>query len=149
MDHPRLERETFTEMGTNPWMSRQDMIKFVSLIVKNGGYYRRTGDSTTFEVRKQVDADTISLDMTVLPFTVLVTGEIQPCMDRLFDEEDWDAIKNVTPDGPYRRDHYLGGLPMNDIMIISGGGYKPHFKFYAYDRAMLAVFVQILFKVDV
>mgnify|MGYP007100220641 CR=1 FL=1 len=77
-------------MGTNPWMSRQDMIKFVSLIVKNGGYYRRTGDSTTFEVRKQVYGNTISLDMTVTPASVLVTGEIQPCMDRLFDEEDWD-----------------------------------------------------------
>jgi hypothetical protein len=148
MDYPRSETETFTEMGTNRWMSRPDMIQLVSRIVKNGGYYRRTGDSTTFEIRKQVDADTISLDMTVLPSTVLVSGKIQPGMDRLFDKESWDAMKHMKPTDPENFEHFLVPLPRH-VAVMWGGGYEPHFEFYAADRVMLAAFVLRIFKVGV
>jgi hypothetical protein len=117
-------------------------------IVKNGGYYRRIGDSTTFEVKKEVDGDKISLDITVQPFTILVSADVQPGIKSLFDEEDWDDIKNLTPDGPYNHDIYEVERTMR-IMLLHGGGYKPSIGFYAENRAMLADFVLRVFKVVV
>ena len=148
MDHPRPTGQTFTEMGTNPWMSRRDMIKLVSMIVKNGGDSGRTGDSTTFEIRKQVDDDKISLDMTVLPSTVLVSGKTQPGMDRLFDEEDWDAIQHMRATDPENFVHFEVPLPRR-VAVMWGGGYEPHFEFYAANRTMLAAFVLRVFKIAI
>jgi len=148
MDYPRPERETFTEMGTNPWMSKGDINAIVGNLVTTGGYAGRTGDSTTFEVRKQVYGNTISLDMTVTPASVLVTGEIQPGIKDLFRAHDWDVIKNLTPDGLENYEQYLVDLPRY-VTVISGGGYKPHFEFYAADRATLAAVVQRIFKVAI
>ena len=148
MDYPRPERETFTEMGTNRWMSRGDMSKLVGKLVTTGGYAGRTGDSTTFEVRKQVYGNTISLDMTVTPGTVLVTGEIQPGIRDLFKTEDWDVIKNLTPAGPEHYENYEVDLPRY-VTVVSGGGYKPHFEFFAHNRAMLATVVQRIFKIEI
>jgi hypothetical protein len=148
MDYPRPESETFSEMGTNPWMSRQDINAIVGNLVATGGYAGRTGDSTTYEVRKRVYGNTISLDITITPSRVLVTGEIQPGIKDLFRAQDWDVIKNLTPDGLEHYERYQVDLPKY-VTVTSGGGYKPHFEFYAHDRNTFATVMKRIFKVDI
>jgi len=148
MDYTPPAQETFPDMETNRWMSEGEMSRLVGNIVTTGGYAGRTGRSTTFEVRKQVDANLVSLTMTVKPMNVLVMGSIQPGLKDLFKAEDWDVIKNLTPDGPESYQFYFGNLPRH-ITVASGGGYKPYFELSVTDMDTLLFFVWLVFKVAV
>ena len=148
MDYNPPEQETFPEMETNRWMSEGEMSRLVGNIVTTGGYAGRTGRSTTFEVRKRVYGNTISLDITITPVSVLVTGEIQLGIKDLFRAQDWDVIKNLTPDGLEHYELYQVDLPKY-VTVTSGGGYKPHFEFYAHNRNTFATVMKRIFKVDI
>jgi hypothetical protein len=86
--------------------------------------------------------------MTVKPMNVLVMGSIQPGLKDLFKAEDWDVIKNLTPDGPESYQFYFGNLPRH-ITVASGGGYKPYFELSVTDMDTLWFFVWLVFKVVV
>jgi len=148
MDFSPPEPETFRELYKKPWMSEGEMSTFAGRIVTDGGYAGRIGLVTQYDIKKRVGENIISLSMTVRPDFVAVIGNIQPGVKDLFKAEDWEVIKNLTPDGPEHSKNYLVGLPRY-VTVDSGGGYNPFFEYYALDRASLAAFVLRVFKVVV
>jgi hypothetical protein len=148
MDFSPPEPETFRELYKQPWMSEGEMSQFAGMIVADGGYAGRIGQVTQYDIRKQVGENMISLNMTVRPDFVVVMGNIQPGVKDLFKAEDWEVIKNLTPDAPVQSKNYLVGLPRY-VTVDSGGGYNPFFEYYALNRDSLAAFVLRVFKVVV
>jgi hypothetical protein len=148
MDFSPPEPETFRELYKKPWMSEGEMSRFAGQIVADGGYAGRIGQVTQYDIKKRVGENMISLSMTVRPDFVAVIGNIQPGVKDLFKAEDWNIIKNLTPDGPEYAEAYE--VDMSKMVVVtSGGGYNPFFEFYATNRDMLAAFVLRVFKVVV
>ena len=148
MDFSPPEPETFRELEKKPWMSEGEMSTFAGRIVTDGGYAGRIGHVTQYNIRKRVGENMISLSMTVRPDFVAVIGNIQPGVKDLFKAEDWEVIKNLTPDGPEHVEAYEVGLSKM-VTVTSGKGYNPFFEFYATNRDVLAAFVLRVFKVVV
>ena len=140
MDFPRPADRQF---DTPTMISETEMIRLVAKLVGTTGTGMRVGRSTTFEIKKH----TIRIQLTAMPNTIRIAGDIQPGLRDLF-RDHWDTVRAYTPTSPDDMRDFPVGLAQ-DATVNFGGGYKPYFVVHAYNQAELAIIMHRIFKVDI